>query len=63
MAARECVDCGIPLGTWPDDLCPGCQARVRIQTDRLLEDIGHMLGLEAEFVRWCAEHGQPNPHD
>lgn len=63
VAVKECGNCDNVLPDNADDLCSRCQQFVHFEAVRGLATIDHLLGLEAEFVQWCADHGQPNPHD
>ena len=63
---RPCrnIVCDQQVGAWsPHEFCTGCMAQLvemRGELDKL-EQV--WLSLEDEFVTWCAEHGQPHPHE
>lgn len=64
--ARECASpfCDKTFhDDFPNDLCPVCLANVTGWSQTLIREIGVVLGHEAEFVEYCAEHGLPNPHE
>lgn len=45
-------------------LCYVCSSALAHDQHELIErELPAFLGLEAEFVAWCAAHGYPNPHD
>lgn len=47
----------------PKEFCVPCETLVLVDANNGLTAFVRYLGLEAEFVVWCAEHGQPNPHE
>ena len=45
------------------DFCFTCSAALLRARDELYGDIDKVLSLEAQFVRYCEEHGLPHPHE
>ena len=43
--------------------CFSCLAEISTETEKLHKEVAEVLRRAAEFDRWCAEHGLPDPHD
>jgi hypothetical protein len=61
-AAFECEQLITPAPL-NDGFCNGCRARLLAESKELLDDVTHVLDLEAQFVEFCVSRGLPHPHD
>lgn len=48
---------------YSEALCGVCQSQAHLDALRGLAAFERVLCLEAEFVQWCADNGQPHPHE
>ena len=56
-------DCGRTRASSDDDFCVQHAYAVRSETVSIVDEANYLLRMEAEFIRWCEEHGQPHPHE
>jgi hypothetical protein len=61
--AEQCAapDCGNAATVGP--LCFVCERKWMHERGAVVEEAAHLTRLAAQFQRYCAEHGQPNPYD